>query len=47
MDEITLKPIGYVNNDVQEKKDVSWGEDVSYILLAIEAHQDKGGLRVK
>ena len=36
MKEIEMKPIGYVKNDVQEKKDVSWGEDVSYVLLEEE-----------
>ncbi|MCR5489866.1 MAG: TrmO family methyltransferase [Saccharofermentans sp.] len=33
MKEISMKPIGYVKNDVQEKKDVSWGDDISDILL--------------
>ncbi len=42
MKEIEMKPIGYVNNDVQEKKDVSWGEDISYVLLEEEY---RGGLK--
>lgn len=31
--QITLNPIGYVNNDVENKKDVSWGNDISKIIL--------------
>ena len=42
MKEIEMKPIGYVKNDVQEKKDVSWGEDISYVLLEEEY---RGGLK--
>ena len=31
--QINMEPIGFVSNDVQGKKDVSWGEDVSTIRL--------------
>ncbi|MBE5957237.1 MAG: tRNA (N6-threonylcarbamoyladenosine(37)-N6)-methyltransferase TrmO [Lachnospiraceae bacterium] len=31
--QINMEPIGFVSNDVQVKKDVSWGEDVSTIRL--------------
>ena len=44
MKEIVMKPIGYVKNDVQEKKDVSWGEEISYILLEEEYHKGLKGL---
>lgn len=43
MNEITMKPIGYVKNDVQEKKDISWGEDVSNIILEEEYHNGLKG----
>ena len=33
MQDITMKAIGYVRNDVQIRKDVSWGEDISTIRL--------------
>ena len=33
MREIIMNPIGYVRNAVQSRKDVSWGEDVSTIVL--------------
>lgn len=33
MEEIIMTPIGYVRNDVVVKKDVSWGEDVSRIVI--------------
>ena len=33
MEEWIMRPIGYVRNAVQEKKDVAWGEDVSEIEL--------------
>ena len=44
MNEITMKPIGYVKNDVQEKKDISWGENVSNIMLEEEYHNGLKGL---
>lgn len=44
MQEIILNPIGYVRNDVQNKKDVSWGEDVSTIVLNEEYHSGLKGL---
>ena len=31
--QINIEPIGFVSNDVQGKKDVSWGEDISTIRL--------------
>lgn len=34
--EITMSPIGYVENNVQAKKDIAWGEDVSKIVLEKE-----------
>lgn len=33
MNEITLEPIGYVHNSVSEKKDTSWGKNISAIKL--------------
>ena len=36
MDEIIMRPIGYVHNSVETKKDVSWGEEVSIIELCEE-----------
>ena len=30
---IEMEPIGYVRNEVRDRKDVSWGEDVSSIIL--------------
>lgn len=36
-----MRPIGYVHNSVQEKKDSSWGDDISRIYLNEEYH---GGL---
>lgn len=41
MSDIIMHPIGYVRNQVEEKKDVAWGNDVSTIILD-EAYQ--GGL---
>ncbi|MBR5347682.1 MAG: tRNA (N6-threonylcarbamoyladenosine(37)-N6)-methyltransferase TrmO [Lachnospiraceae bacterium] len=31
--EIFMRPIGYVRNEVTQRKDVSWGNDVSSIVL--------------
>lgn len=39
-----MNPIGYVRNDVQNRKDVSWGEDVSTIVLNEEYHSGLKGL---
>ena len=33
MKKIVLEPIGVVKNSVENKKDVSWGEDISTIVL--------------
>ena len=33
MENIILNPIGYVKNSVEAKKDTSWGEDLSTIML--------------
>lgn len=33
MKEIIMQPIGYVRNNVENKKDVAWGQDVSTIEL--------------
>lgn len=44
MQEIIMNPIGYVRNDVQNRKDVSWGEDVSTIVLNEEYHSGLKGL---
>ena len=33
MQNIIMKPIGCVKNCIENKKDVSWGEDVSAIML--------------
>ena len=30
---IELEPIGFVRNKVTDRKDVSWGDDVSSIVL--------------
>lgn len=42
--EIVMKPIGYVHNDVANKKDVSWGQDVSVIELEEEYYAGLEGL---
>ncbi len=44
MKEISMKPIGYVKNEVQEKKDVSWGDDISDILLEEDYYKGLRGL---
>ena len=31
--EIVMNPIGYIRNNVTSKKDISWGEDYSTIVL--------------
>ena len=42
--EITMSPIGYVENNVQAKKDIAWGEDVSKIVLEKEYYTGLSGL---
>ncbi len=44
MQEIIMNPIGYVENNVQAKKDVSWGEDISRIVLEKEYCNGLSGL---
>lgn len=44
MQEIIMTPIGYVANNVQAKKDVSWGEDISRIVLEKEYYMGLSGL---
>lgn len=41
MENITLSPIGYVSNDIPEKKDDFWGNSISTITLKNEF---RGGL---
>ena len=41
MTDIIMRPIGYVSNQVSERKDTFWGNDVSTILLSEEY---RGGL---
>ena len=42
--DIIMKPIGYVKNNVQDRKDVSWGEDISIIELEAEYYNGLCGL---
>lgn len=44
MQDIIMKPIGYVQNIVKNKKDVSWGNDVSTIILNDEYYTGLKGL---
>ena len=44
MKEIMIKPIGYVRNEVHEKKDISWGKDISFIELEEAYHTGLKGL---
>ena len=44
MNDIIMKPIGYVCNTVQNKKDVSWGEEISTIELSEEYYSGTAGL---
>lgn len=41
MNEILMQPIGYVTNQVTEKKDTEWGLDISTVVLE---RQYQGGL---
>lgn len=44
MSEIVMKPIGYVHNNVENKKDAAWGQDVSTIHLEEEYYSGLEGL---
>lgn len=44
MSEIVMKPIGYVHNNVENRKDVAWGQDVSTIHLEEEYYSGLEGL---
>lgn len=44
MEEIVMKPIGFVRNSVSERKDVSWGGDTSVIELEEEYRTGLRGL---
>lgn len=44
MQDIIMKPIGYVKNDVENKKDISWGNDISTIILNEEYYNGLNGL---
>ena len=44
MQNIIIKSIGFVNNEVKNKKDVSWGEDISTIVLEKEYYNGLKGL---
>jgi len=44
MEDIVITPIGRVRNSVGERKDVSWGEDVSVIELGEEYRTGLAGL---
>ena len=42
MNNIVMRPVGIVKNEVNSKKDISWGLDISTITLLEEYH---GGLK--
>lgn len=44
MKNIIMEPIGCVKNCIENKKDVSWGEDVSAIMLDEEYYTGLKGL---
>ena len=44
MPEIIMHPIGYVHNQVTEKKDTEWGSDLSTIILNDTFHGGLAGL---
>ena len=44
MEEIKMYPIGFVKNNVENRKDVSWGEDTSVIELKEEYYTGLKGL---
>ena len=41
---IEMEPLGYVRNHVKDKKDASWGEDISSIVLEAEYISGMKGL---
>ncbi|RKM55750.1 tRNA (N6-threonylcarbamoyladenosine(37)-N6)-methyltransferase TrmO [Butyrivibrio sp. X503] len=41
---IEMKSIGYVRNEVKDRKDVSWGEDTSSIVLEKQYYSGLKGL---
>ena len=45
MREIAMYPIGYVKNDVSERKDTAWGENCSTICLEEEYYTGLVGLQ--
>ena len=44
MQEIIMKPIGYVHNQIKSKKDTAWGEDISAVILNEEYRNGLNGL---
>lgn len=44
MTDIVMHPIGYVHNQVQERKDTAWGKDISTIVLESGFHGGLTGL---
>lgn len=44
MANIVMQPIGYVHNQVEEKKDTAWGSDVSTIVLEEQFRSGLTGL---
>lgn len=42
--EISVKPIAFVSNEIERKKDVSWGEDISTIELKKQFYGGLNGL---
>ena len=44
MADIVMQPIGYVHNQVEEKKDTGWGSDVSTIVLEEQFRSGLTGL---
>lgn len=44
MQDIAMEPIGYVKNNVENRKDISWGEDISSIMLNEEYYGGLDGL---
>ena len=44
--QIVMEPIGYVRNEVKDRKDVAWGEDTSTIVLDEQYVSGLKGLEV-
>lgn len=44
MDDIIIRPIGHVKNEVENRKDASWGKDTSVIVLEEEYRTGLSGL---